>query len=62
MGSMPQSDGDQDSGSSSVQFDWKIILIGFGGGLVAGLSLGNIFGPNILAWLGKRKIFKRRNL
>ncbi|MED6216582.1 hypothetical protein PIB30_008876 [Stylosanthes scabra] len=61
MGSMPQSDnGDQDSGSSLVQFDWKIILIGYGGGLVAGLSLGNIFGPNILAWLGK--IFKGSNL
>ncbi|RYR14539.1 hypothetical protein Ahy_B04g071137 [Arachis hypogaea] len=59
MGSPPQSDGDQDSGSL-LQFDWKIILIGYGGGLVAGLSLGNVFCPNILAWLWRN--FMGRNL
>ncbi|MED6195606.1 hypothetical protein PIB30_039479 [Stylosanthes scabra] len=62
MGSMPQSDGGQDSGSSSVQFDWKIILIGFGGGLVAGISLENAFGRNFFAWLKRMRIFKGRNL
>ncbi|MED6208459.1 hypothetical protein PIB30_045251 [Stylosanthes scabra] len=63
MGSMPQSDGGQDSGPSSVQFDWKIILIGFGGGLVAGVSLENAFGRNFFAWLKKMMgIFRGRNL
>ncbi|XLS91080.1 hypothetical protein HN51_067088, partial [Arachis hypogaea] len=43
-------DNDHDSGSI-IEFDWKIILIGYGGGVVAGLALGNAFGLDILAWL-----------
>ncbi|QHO39483.1 Receptor-like protein [Arachis hypogaea] len=43
-------DSDHDSGSI-IEFDWKIILIGYGGGVVAGLALGNAFGSDILAWV-----------
>ncbi|KAJ1443710.1 Leucine-rich repeat [Sesbania bispinosa] len=46
------SDGDQDTGSF-FEFDWKIVLIGYGGGLVAGVALGSTFSPQILGWLRK---------
>ncbi|XLT56496.1 receptor-like protein 12 [Arachis ipaensis] len=48
-------DSDHDSGSI-VEFDWKIILIGYGGGVVAGLALGNAFGSDILIWLKGKKL------
>ena len=37
-------DGDQDSGSL-FEFDWKKVLIAYGGVLVAGLALGSTFYP-----------------
>ncbi|QHO39481.1 Receptor-like protein [Arachis hypogaea] len=48
-------DNDHDSGSIT-EFDWKIILIGYGGGVVTGLALGNAFGLDILAWLKNKKL------
>ncbi|XLT56030.1 hypothetical protein HN873_048634 [Arachis hypogaea] len=46
----PESNGDQHySGSNSfVEFDWKIIFIGYVGGLVVGLALGSDFCSDIL--------------
>ncbi|KAG4922637.1 hypothetical protein JHK82_051611 [Glycine max] len=44
------SDDDQDSGFS-VEFDWKVILIGYGGGLLVGVALGRTFGQEVLEWL-----------
>ncbi|KAJ1443711.1 Leucine-rich repeat [Sesbania bispinosa] len=49
------SDGDQDTGSF-LEFDWKIVLIGYGGGIVAGVALGSTFSPQILGWLRKKGI------
>ncbi|MED6124243.1 hypothetical protein PIB30_057233 [Stylosanthes scabra] len=43
----PTFDGDQDS-ESGYFFNWKIVLIGYGGGLVAGLALGSAFSHDIL--------------
>ncbi|MCH88896.1 receptor-like protein kinase, partial [Trifolium medium] len=40
--SRPASDGDHDS-ESLFEFDWKVILIGYVGGLVAGVALGGTF-------------------
>ncbi|MED6171841.1 hypothetical protein PIB30_044562 [Stylosanthes scabra] len=48
-------DSDHDS-ESFIEFDWKIILIGYGGGVVAGLALGYAFGSDVLLWL--KRIFK----
>ncbi|KAJ1443714.1 Leucine-rich repeat [Sesbania bispinosa] len=47
------SDGDQDTGSF-LEFDWKIVLIGYGGGIVAGVALGSTFSPQILGCLRKK--------
>ncbi|KAK7374500.1 hypothetical protein VNO80_07930 [Phaseolus coccineus] len=44
------SDDDQDSGIF-IEFDWKVVLIGYGGGLLVGLALGNSFNHEIFAWL-----------
>jgi len=44
------SDDDQDSGIF-IEFDWKVVLIGYGGGLLVGLALGNSFNSEIFAWL-----------
>ncbi|KAI5432005.1 hypothetical protein KIW84_035949 [Lathyrus oleraceus] len=44
------SDGDHDS-YSFFEFDWKISLIGYIGGLVAGVALGSTFSPHVLGWL-----------
>ncbi|MED6181687.1 hypothetical protein PIB30_021615 [Stylosanthes scabra] len=41
---------------SFIEFDWKIILIGYGGGVVAGLVLGYAFGSDVLLW--SKRIFK----
>ncbi|KAK7401552.1 hypothetical protein VNO78_13121 [Psophocarpus tetragonolobus] len=41
---------DQDSGVF-VGFDWKVFLIGYGGGLLAGVALGRAFGHEVLRWL-----------
>ncbi|XP_020977664.1 receptor-like protein 12 isoform X1 [Arachis ipaensis] len=44
----PTPDGDQDSESGSFfEFNWMVILIGYGGGLVAGLALGNAFAGDV---------------
>ncbi|MED6181684.1 hypothetical protein PIB30_021613 [Stylosanthes scabra] len=48
-------DNDHDS-DSFIKLDWKIILIGYGGGVVAGLALGYAFGSDVLLWL--KRIFK----
>ncbi|RDX66052.1 Receptor-like protein 12, partial [Mucuna pruriens] len=34
-----------------TEFDWKVVLIGYGGGLVAGVALGRTFGQEVLEWL-----------
>ncbi|RZB53707.1 receptor-like protein 6 [Glycine soja] len=44
------SDDDQDSGLFG-QFDWKVVLIGYGGGLLAGVALGRTFSQEIIEWL-----------
>ncbi|MED6131547.1 hypothetical protein PIB30_010867 [Stylosanthes scabra] len=46
----PTSDGDEDSESEHF-FNWKIILIGYGGGLVAGIALGSAFSHDIFMLL-----------
>nr|KYP60248.1 putative LRR receptor-like serine/threonine-protein kinase At4g08850 family [Cajanus cajan] len=43
---------DEDYGFFS-EFDWKIVLIGYGGGLIAGVALGRTFGQEIIEWLKK---------
>ncbi|KAL4322540.1 hypothetical protein S245_049655 [Arachis hypogaea] len=49
-------DGDQDSESGSFfELYWMVILIGYGGGLVAGLALGNAFAIDVFRLL--KKIF-----
>lgn len=44
------SDDDQEFGIFG-KFDWKIVLIGYGGGLIAGVALGRNFGQEVLEWL-----------
>ncbi|KAL4322539.1 receptor-like protein 7 isoform X1 [Arachis hypogaea] len=47
-------DGDQDSESGSFfELYWMVILIGYGGGLVAGLALGNAFAIDVFRLLEK---------
>ncbi|XP_057754836.1 receptor-like protein 6 [Arachis stenosperma] len=47
-------DGDQDSESGSFfELCWMVILIGYGGGLVAGLALGNAFAVDVFRLLQK---------
>ncbi|XLU55022.1 hypothetical protein S245_049670 [Arachis hypogaea] len=47
-------DGDQDSESGSFfELYWMVILIGYGGGLVAGLALGNAFAVDVFRLLQK---------
>ncbi|XWS47314.1 hypothetical protein CRYUN_Cryun14cG0141900 [Craigia yunnanensis] len=36
-----------------LEFDWKIILMGFGSGLVVGLAIGHIYTPNKNEWFMK---------
>ncbi|KAL4322542.1 hypothetical protein AHAS_Ahas14G0220900 [Arachis hypogaea] len=49
-------DGDQDSESGSFfELYWMVILIGYGGGLVAGLALGNAFAGDVYRLL--KRIF-----
>ncbi|MCI40024.1 receptor-like protein, partial [Trifolium medium] len=44
------SDGDHDS-ESFFELYWYVILIGYVGGLVAGVALGSAFSPDVLGWL-----------
>ncbi|KAG4958144.1 hypothetical protein JHK85_044524 [Glycine max] len=44
------SDDGQDSGFF-IEFDWKVVLIGYGRELVAGVALGRTFSHEIFAWL-----------
>ncbi|XVF81459.1 hypothetical protein PTKIN_Ptkin15bG0157000 [Pterospermum kingtungense] len=41
----PLSSEEDDSQEPLVEFDWKIILIGFGGGLLNGLAIGYMYTP-----------------
>ncbi|XP_047162687.1 receptor-like protein 7 [Vigna umbellata] len=43
-------DDDKDSGFF-VGFNWKVVLIGYGGGLLAGLALGWTFSQEVFEWL-----------
>jgi len=62
-------DDDDDSGSSFFELYWTVVLIGYGGGLVAGVALGNTYFPQVFAWcrdclsvsviIFLNKIFKR---
>ncbi|XP_052116672.1 receptor-like protein 6 [Arachis duranensis] len=53
---LPTTDGDQDTESESFfELYWMVILIGYGGGLVAGLALGNAFAVDVYRLL--KKIF-----
>ncbi|XLU99838.1 hypothetical protein S245_014178 [Arachis hypogaea] len=53
---LPTTDGDQDSASGSFfKSNWMVILIGYGGGLVAGLALGNAFAGDVFRLL--KRIF-----
>ncbi|KAL2330020.1 hypothetical protein Fmac_017601 [Flemingia macrophylla] len=40
---------DEDSGFLSA-FDWKIVLIGYGGGLLVGMATGSTFDHETIAW------------
>ncbi|XVE78315.1 hypothetical protein DITRI_Ditri13aG0134800 [Diplodiscus trichospermus] len=42
----PLSSQDDQDQEPLLEFDWKIILIGFGIGLVIGLAIGNLYTPN----------------
>jgi len=46
----PPSASDDDS-ESFFEFDWKVSLIGYVGGLVAGVALGITFSPQVLRWI-----------
>ncbi|XP_027930101.1 receptor-like protein 7 [Vigna unguiculata] len=49
---VPPSTSDDDINSGIfIEFDWKVVLIGYGGGLLVGLALGSSFNRQILAWL-----------
>ncbi|KAL5095955.1 hypothetical protein RYX36_000282 [Vicia faba] len=48
------SDGDHDS-ESFIEIEWKVSLIGYAGGLVAGVALGISYSSQVLRWL--RRIF-----
>ncbi|XP_072071609.1 receptor-like protein 49 isoform X2 [Arachis hypogaea] len=53
---LQEPDGDQDSESGSFfELYWMVILIGYGGGLVAGLALGNAFVGDVFRLL--KRIF-----
>jgi len=43
-------DDDDDSESSFFELYWTVVLIGYGGGLVAGVALGNTYFPQVFAW------------
>jgi len=34
-----------------VGFNWEVVLIGYGGGLLAGLALGLTFSQEVFEWL-----------
>ncbi|RHN44197.1 putative leucine-rich repeat domain, L domain-containing protein [Medicago truncatula] len=63
------SDVDDDDSESFFELDWTVLLIGYGGGLVAGFALGNTYFPQVFEWcrdylgvsftLFLNKIFKR---
>ncbi|MED6144754.1 hypothetical protein PIB30_018427 [Stylosanthes scabra] len=49
---LPTHDGDQESESGSLfELYWIVIVIGYGGGLVAGLALGNAFSGDVFILL-----------
>lgn len=50
--SPPSSASDDDNDSeSSFELEWQVVLIGYVGGLVAGLALGNSYYHQLLGWL-----------
>ncbi|BAT83395.1 hypothetical protein VIGAN_04053600 [Vigna angularis var. angularis] len=54
---VPPSTSDDDINSGIfIELDWKVVLIGYGGGLLVGLALGSSFNREIFAWL-KRVCF-----
>jgi len=48
-------DDDDDDSGPFFEFDWKIALIGYGGGLVAGVALGITYFVQVYGWL--KRIF-----
>ena len=43
-------DDDDDDSESFFELYWTVVLIGYGGGLVAGVALGNTYFPQVFAW------------
>ncbi|RHN44196.1 putative leucine-rich repeat domain, L domain-containing protein [Medicago truncatula] len=44
------SDDDDDDSKSFIELYWTVVLIGYGGGLVAGVALGNTYFLQVFAW------------
>ncbi|AES77339.1 putative leucine-rich repeat-containing, plant-type, leucine-rich repeat domain, L [Medicago truncatula] len=51
----PSTSDDDDDSESFFELYWTVVLIGYGGGLVAGVSLGSTFFPEVFEWL--KRIF-----
>ncbi|RHN44193.1 putative leucine-rich repeat domain, L domain-containing protein [Medicago truncatula] len=43
-------DDDDDDSKSFIELYWTVVLIGYGGGLVAGVALGNTYFLQVFAW------------
>ncbi|KAL2335801.1 hypothetical protein Fmac_010247 [Flemingia macrophylla] len=47
----PLASKDDEDSRFLCEFDWKVVLIGYGGGLIAGVTLGSTFGQEVIQWL-----------
>ncbi|RDX91997.1 Receptor-like protein 12, partial [Mucuna pruriens] len=39
-----------------LEFNWKVVLIGYGVGLLVGMALGRTFTPKILEWVKRKNV------